>query len=78
MRVLGDAAPVVQLLGPVAGIYDVQPAKAGLLTISYVGGDAFIAELVRLLVAHGVGVVAVEPERNELERIFLETTRGVS
>jgi hypothetical protein len=23
-----------------------------------------------------VGVVAVEPERNELERIFLEVTRG--
>ena len=35
-----------------------------------------MAEIVRHLVARGVGVVGVEPERNELERIFLEVTRG--
>jgi ABC-2 type transport system ATP-binding protein len=28
------------------------------------------------LVGQGVGVIGVEPERNELERIFLEVTRG--
>jgi len=39
-------------------------------------GSELFAELVRHLVASGVGVVGVEPERNELERIFLEVTRG--
>ena len=34
------------------------------------------AEVVRYLVTNGVGIVSIEPERNELERIFLEVTRG--
>jgi len=32
--------------------------------------------MVRHLVSHGVAVVGVEPERSELERIFLEVTKG--
>ena len=38
--------------------------------------DVKIAEIVQHLVRNGVGVVGVEPERNELERIFLEVTKG--
>ncbi len=48
----------------------------GQLTVYYVGNDRFVADVVRHLVANGVGIVGVEPERNELERIFLEVTRG--
>ena len=44
--------------------------------MSYVGTDAKIAEIVAHLVKNGIGVVGVEPERNELERIFLEVTKG--
>jgi len=44
--------------------------------VGYDGGDARIAEIVQRLVQNGVGVIGVEPERNELERIFLEVTRG--
>jgi ABC-2 type transport system ATP-binding protein len=54
----------------------VQPAAGGQLTLLYAGDDRFVADVVRYLVQNGVGVVGVEPERNELERIFLEVTRG--
>jgi len=76
LRVLGEAHPVVPLLAGGGGVLAVEPANSGQLTIDYVGDDRFVADVVRHLVAHGVGVVAVEPERNELERIFLEVTRG--
>ena len=44
--------------------------------VGYVGNDVKIAEIVQHLVRNDIGVVGVEPERNELERIFLEVTRG--
>ena len=43
---------------------------------SYAGTEVKIAEIVQHLVRNAIGVVGVEPERNELERIFLEVTRG--
>ena len=75
VRVLGDPqlAAAVARGGP--GVVEVEVA-AGVVRVGYVGSDAAIAEVVRCLVAGGVGVVGVEPERNELERIFLEVTRG--
>jgi len=76
LRVLGEAHPVVPLLAGGGGVLSVEPARNGQLTVDYMGDDRFVADVVRHLVAHGVGVVAVEPERNELERIFLEVTRG--
>jgi ABC-2 type transport system ATP-binding protein len=44
--------------------------------VSYAGDEHVLAAIVRTLVAAGVQVVGVEPERNELERIFMEVTRG--
>ncbi|MBN2192482.1 MAG: ABC transporter ATP-binding protein [Polyangiaceae bacterium] len=76
LRVLGTSEPVVPLLAGGGGVLSVEAAPNGHLSLEYVGDDRFVAEVVRHLVAHGVGVVAVEPERNELERIFLEITRG--
>jgi hypothetical protein len=76
LRVLGPAEAVVPLLQGGGGVLDVQPAPGGVLTLLYAGDDRFIADVVRYLVQSGVGVVGVEPERNELERIFLEVTRG--
>jgi ABC-2 type transport system ATP-binding protein len=76
LRVLGDARAVVPLLAGGMGVHQVEPAPGGVLTIDYTGDDRFVAEVVRHLVGQGVGVVGVEPERNELERIFLEVTRG--
>jgi ABC-2 type transport system ATP-binding protein len=76
LRVLGDSNLVMPLISGGSGVLGVEPGPGGQLTVYYAGDERFVAELVRHLVAHGVGVVAVEPERNELERIFLEVTRG--
>ena len=76
LRVLGDSRLVVPLLAGGVGVQQVDPAPGGLLTVDYTGDDRFVAEVVRHLVGQGVGIVGVEPERNELERIFLEVTRG--
>jgi ABC-2 type transport system ATP-binding protein len=76
LRVLGDARAVVPLLAGGVGVHAVEPAPGGQLTVDYSGDERFVADVVRHLVGQGVGVVGVEPERNELERIFLEVTRG--
>ncbi|MCK6535490.1 MAG: ABC transporter ATP-binding protein [Polyangiaceae bacterium] len=76
LRVLGDARVVMPLIAGGTGILGVEPGPGGQLTVYYVGNDRFVADVVRHLVASGVGIVGVEPERNELERIFLEVTRG--
>jgi len=76
LRVLGDSRLAAPLLVGGTGVLGVEPGPAGQLLVAYMGDDRFVAEVVRHLVANGVGVVSVEPERNELERIFLEVTRG--
>jgi ABC-2 type transport system ATP-binding protein len=76
LRVLGDSQAVVPMLRGGAGVLSVEAGAGGLLFVQYVGGDSYVAEVVRYLVTNGVGLVSVEPERNELERIFLEVTRG--
>jgi ABC-2 type transport system ATP-binding protein len=76
LRVLGDARVVVPLIQGGGGVLGVEAGQGGQLTVHYVGDERFVAEVVRHLVARGVGIVGVEPERNELERIFLEVTRG--
>jgi len=58
------------------GVLGVEPAPGGQLMVQYAGDERFVADIVRHLVTQGVPVVGVEPERNELERIFLEVTRG--
>ncbi len=76
LRVLGDSRLVAPLLAGGVGVYQVEPAPGGVLTVDYAGDERFVADVVRHLVGQGVGVIGVEPERNELERIFLEVTRG--
>ncbi len=76
LRVIGDAQQVLPLLAGGGGVLGVEAGPGGQLTVHYVGDERFVAEVVRHLVSRGVGVVGVEPERNELERIFLEVTRG--
>jgi ABC-2 type transport system ATP-binding protein len=75
LRILGDPAPALRLLAGGPGILDVQ-LVGGAVLVTFVGGDAKIVEIVRHLVQNGAPLAGVEPERNELERIFLEVTRG--
>jgi ABC-2 type transport system ATP-binding protein len=76
LRVIGDSHVVLPLLAGGGGVLGVEAGPGGQLTVHYVGDERFVAEVVRHLVSRGVGIVGVEPERNELERIFLEVTRG--
>lgn len=76
LRILGDSSEVAPRLIGGAGIHQVEPGPGGLLLVHYTGDERFVASVVTYLVSCGIGVVGVEPERNELERIFLEVTRG--
>lgn len=76
LRVLTDPNHAAKLLWGAPGIVDLEIAAGGILLVGYVGADTFLADLVRHLVMHGVALVGVEPERTELERIFLEVTKG--
>ena len=76
IRVLGESHAVLPMLAGGGGILDVAAGPGGLLVVHYMGGDTYVAEVVRYLVSNGVGIVSIEPERNELERIFLEVTKG--
>ncbi|WP_437620909.1 ABC transporter ATP-binding protein [Sorangium sp. So ce1151] len=75
VRVLGEPEAAAYLLRGGPGIADVE-IVAGAVHVGYVGHDVKIAEIVQHLVRSGIGVIGVEPERNELERIFLEVTQG--
>jgi ABC-2 type transport system ATP-binding protein len=76
LRVLTNPNQAAQLLWGGPGILEVELAAGGMLLIGYQGTEALVAEMVRHLVSNGVAVVGVEPERSELERIFLEVTKG--
>jgi ABC-2 type transport system ATP-binding protein len=76
LRVLGDSRAVAPLVAGGTGVLEVEAGPAGQLVVHYHGDPHFVAEVVRHLVLRGVPILAVEPERNELERIFLEVTRG--
>jgi ABC-2 type transport system ATP-binding protein len=77
VRVLGSALSVSDVLAPKGVEVEIlgDPA-AGLCAIAFEGDDAALASLVRAVVDAGVLLIGLEPERNELERIFLEVTRG--
>jgi ABC-2 type transport system ATP-binding protein len=74
LRILGDPRAAALALQGGPGIVDVQIAGTA-VQVGYVGGDDKIAQIVAHLVHRNFGLVAVEPERSELERIFLEATR---
>jgi ABC-2 type transport system ATP-binding protein len=74
LRVMGDPSAAAYALQGGPGIIDVQ-VIGSTIQVGFVGGDAKVAEIVNHLVSRNIGVVGVEQERNELERIFLEATR---
>jgi ABC-2 type transport system ATP-binding protein len=76
LRVLGEAADHLTTLREVPSVLSVEASAGGWLAVAYAGDESFVAALVRALVLAGAAVVGVEPERAELERIFLEVTKG--
>lgn len=75
LRVIGNPEAAAYHLRGGPGIVDVT-VSGGMVYVGYTGTDTKIAEMVQHLVHRNIGIVGVEPERNELERIFLEVTRG--
>jgi ABC-2 type transport system ATP-binding protein len=57
-------------------VQSVTVASPGIVVVSYTGEEQTLALIVRQLVMQNIPLVGVEPERNELERIFLEVTKG--
>ncbi len=79
LRVLGALEGTLSELRGVPGVTRVEgTASAGVSTVvlAYRGEERIVAGAVAQLVASGYGVLGVEPERNELERIFMQVTRG--
>ena len=76
IKALAPGEAVYAALVSMQGIQSVSPGPAGSVVVKYTGDEQMVAGIVRALVAANVPVVGVEPERNELERIFLEVTKG--
>jgi len=76
IKALAPADAVYGTLVSMPGVHAVTQGPAGAVIVTYAGDDSMVAAIVRALVMGGIPVVGVEPERNELERIFLEVTKG--
>ncbi|HEY3819756.1 MAG TPA: ABC transporter ATP-binding protein [Polyangiaceae bacterium] len=76
IKALAPGEAVYAALVSMQGIHSVSPGPAGSVVVKYAGDEQMVAGIVRALVLANIPVVGVEPERNELERIFLEVTKG--
>lgn len=61
---------------PLPEVSAVERGPDGDLRLTYQGGDEAVAGIVSAAVSSGLRVVRVEPERDDLEHIFLEVTKG--
>jgi ABC-2 type transport system ATP-binding protein len=76
LRVLAPFEQVKGVLTELPFVTSVRPGSMATMQVTFSGDDSAVAYMVRALVVADLQVVSVEPERNELERIFLEATRG--
>jgi ABC-2 type transport system ATP-binding protein len=76
VRALAPGEAVYAALVSMPGILSVSPGPGGTVIVRYAGDDLTVAGIVRALVMSNIPVAGIEPERNELERIFLEVTQG--
>ncbi len=76
LKTLAPVNVVHDALRPLPFVHDVASGPGGSVIVGYTGDEPSLALVVRALVLADVPVVGVEPERNELERIFLEVTKG--
>jgi ABC-2 type transport system ATP-binding protein len=76
VKALAPGEAVYAALVSLQGIHSVSPGPAGSVVVKYSGDEQMVAAIVRALVLAHIPVVGVEPERNELERIFMEVTKG--
>ena len=75
IRLLQAPEHCEEVFRTVPGVLDVE-REGTEIAVAYSGGDDVIAALVARAVGAGLAVTRVEPDQNDLERIFLEVTRG--
>ena len=73
---LSDMCTSVAILERGPEVNAVERDPDGSYKVQYRGGDAVLADLVDHCVAQKLRVLRVEPDQNDLERIFLEVTKG--
>jgi ABC-2 type transport system ATP-binding protein len=76
MRLLAPPEGAEKLLGKAPSVIGVERDPDGAFRVQYKGGDEALAEIVTFAVHEGLRVVRLEPDQNDLERIFLEVTKG--
>ncbi len=76
VRVLAPPENVETLLGGAPSVIAVEREPDGAYRVQYQGGDEVLASIVEHAVQQRLRLVRVEPEQNDLERIFLEVTKG--
>ncbi len=76
IRLLGPPEDAIARLRLAPGVSEADRDPDGTFELTYRGGDEAVAEIVSYCVGHALRVVRVEPDRNDLERIFLEVTKG--
>jgi len=74
LHVLGDSSAVPPLLSGLASVGAVEVLPEGRLLIEHFSDERSIADIVARLATAGIGVVGIEPERNQLENLFLQMT----
>jgi ABC-2 type transport system ATP-binding protein len=73
IRTLGAAEDARRALEGLPAVAVLRASGDALVVVAS-GGDELVAALVKRLVEAGIGVVGIEPERDELETVFLELT----
>ena len=76
MRLLAPPEDAEKRLGRGPSVLGVERDPDGSFRVQYQGGDEALAEIVAFAVKDGLRVVRLEPDQNDLERIFLEVTKG--
>ena len=76
VRLYAPPEDALELLRAAPAVLAAERDPDGAYELTYRGGDEAIADVVSYCVSRGLRVVRVEPDRNDLERIFLEVTKG--
>jgi ABC-2 type transport system ATP-binding protein len=76
VKTSATAEQVTQALTGLPNIFEVSPSPGHCVLVSYTGDEQVLASIVKAMVMADLPVAGIEPERNELERIFMEVTKG--
>jgi ABC-2 type transport system ATP-binding protein len=76
VRLLAPPEDVESILARGPEVLGVERDPDGAYKVQYRGGDEVLADLVDHCLAQKLRVLRVEPDQNDLERIFLEVTKG--